>query len=101
MIKSVEKRRRCLAGKVVETRSYHLRYKLDWMPVDKWRSLGTTDKQCADKRATEFLQEVQRENDGILDAKPIREDPTANHRKPRSSRSPAPQTRTGSIGHPG
>jgi len=73
MIKTVEKRRRRVAGKVVETRSYYLRYKLDWMPVDKWRSLGTTDKQCADKRATEFLQEVQREKDGILDAKPIRE----------------------------
>ena len=73
MIKTVEKRRRRVAGKVVETRSYYLRYKLDWMPVDKWRSLGTTDKQCADKRATEFLQEIQRENDGILDAKPIRE----------------------------
>ena len=73
MIKTVEKRRRRVAGKVVETRSYYLRYKLDWMPVDKWRSLGTNDKQCADKRATEFLQEIQRENDGILDAKPIRE----------------------------
>lgn len=73
MIKTVEKRRRRVAGKVVETRSYYLRYKLDWMPVDKWHSLGTTDKQCADKRATEFLQELQREHDGILDAKPIRE----------------------------
>jgi len=73
MIKSVEKRRRRVAGKVVETRSYYLRYKLDWMPVDKWRSLGTTDKQCADKRATEFFQELQRENDNILDARPIRE----------------------------
>ena len=73
MIKSVEKRRRRVAGKVVETRCYYLRYKLDWMPVDKWRSLGTTDKQCADKRATEFFQELQREQDGILDAKPIRE----------------------------
>ena len=73
MIKSVEKRRRRVAGKVVETRSYYLRYKFDWMPVDMWRSLRTTDKQCADKRATELLQELQRENDGILDAKPIRE----------------------------
>ena len=73
MIKSVEKRRRRVAGKVVETRSYYLRYKLDWMPVDKWRSLGTTDKQCADKRATEFFQEIQQEQDGILDAKPTRE----------------------------
>jgi hypothetical protein len=45
MIFSIEKRRFRRDGKVEETRSYYLRYHIGDMPVDKWKSLGVTDKQ--------------------------------------------------------
>ncbi len=73
MIKSVEKRRRRVAGKVVETTSYYLRYKFDWMPVDKWVSLRRTEKQSAEKVAAVLLKEIQNEHDEVIEAKPIRE----------------------------
>jgi integrase len=40
--------------------------------VDRWRSLGVTDKQVAEKRAQEFIQEMEREAAGILEPKIIR-----------------------------
>jgi integrase len=43
------------------------------MPVDKWKSLGVTDKQVADKKAHEFIQEREREAAGILEPKVVRD----------------------------
>src|SRR5436189_6163653 len=43
------------------------------MPVDRWKSLGVTDKQVADKKAREFRQEKEREAAGILEPKVIRD----------------------------
>ena len=64
MIFSVEKRRSRRGGKLHETRSYYLRYRIGDMPVDRWKSLGVTDKQVADKKAHEFVQECERETAG-------------------------------------
>src|SRR5271169_19603 len=73
MIFSIEKRRFRRGGKVEETRSYYLRYRIGDMPVDKWKSLGVTDKQVADKKAHEFIQERERETAGILEPKTVRD----------------------------
>ena len=73
MIFSIEKRRFRLGGKLQETRSYYLRYRSGDMPVDKWKSLGLTDKQVADKKAHEFIQEREREAAGILEPKAVRD----------------------------
>jgi hypothetical protein len=43
------------------------------MPVDRWRSLGVTDKQAADKKALEFFREKQQEAAGILETKVVRD----------------------------
>ncbi len=50
MIFSIEKRRFRRGGKLHETRSYYLRYRIGDMPVERWKSLGVTDKQV--KRRT-------------------------------------------------
>ena len=73
MIFQIEKRRFRKDGKLQETRSYYLRYRIGDMPVDRWKSLGVTDKQVADKRAHEFIQERERENAGILEPKAMRD----------------------------
>ncbi len=69
MIFKIEKRRSRQNGKLRETRSYYLRYRIGDMPVDKWKSLGVQDKQVADKKAHEFIRERERENAGILEPK--------------------------------
>jgi integrase len=73
MICSVEKRRFRKDGKVQETRAYYLRYRLSDMPVDRWKSLCVTDKQVAEKKAREFIQEKEREAAGILEPKVSRD----------------------------
>jgi integrase len=73
MIFKIEKRRFRRSEKLHETRSYYLRYRIGDMPVDKWKSLGVTDKQVADKKAHEFIQERERETAGILEPKAIRD----------------------------
>jgi integrase len=73
MIFSIEKRRFRRGGKLEETRSYYLRYRIGNMPVDKWKSLGVTDKQVADKLAHEFIQERERETAGILEPQAVRD----------------------------
>ena len=73
MIFTIEKRRFRRGGKLEETRSYYLRYRIGDMPVDKWKSLGVTDKQVADKKAHEFIQERERETAGILEPKAVRD----------------------------
>jgi integrase len=73
MIYSVEKRRFRQNGELRETRCYHLRYRLGDMPVDRWKSLGVSDKQVAEKKAREFIQETEREAAGILEPRVIRD----------------------------
>jgi hypothetical protein len=73
MIFSVEKRRFRQNGELRETRCYHLRYRLGDMPIDRWKSLGVTDKQVAEKKAREFIQEQEREAAGILEPRVIRD----------------------------
>src|SRR5665213_1673954 len=73
MIFTIEKRRFRRGGKRHETRSYYLRYRIGDMPTDKWKSLGVTDKQVADKLAHEFIQERERETAGILEPKAVRD----------------------------
>ena len=73
MIFSIEKRRFRRDGKVEETRSYYLRYRIGDMPVDKWVSLGVTDFQVADKKAHAFIQEREREAAGIIEPKLVRD----------------------------
>lgn len=51
MIFKVEKRRFRSGGTLRLTRCYYLRYRFGEMPVDRWKSLGVTDKQVAEKKA--------------------------------------------------
>src|ERR1035437_588060 len=69
MIFKVEKRRSRKGGKLQTTRCYYLRYRIGDMPVDRWKSLGATDLQVANKQAQEFIQEREREAAGILEPK--------------------------------
>ena len=73
MIFSVEKRRFRNGGKLRETRSYYVRYRLADMPVDRWKSLGVTDKQVAEKKAREFIQDKERQAAGILEPQVVRD----------------------------
>jgi integrase len=73
MIFKIEKRRFRRGGKLRETRSYYLRYRIGDMPVDKWKSLGVTDFQVANQRAHDFLKECEREAGGSLEPKAVRE----------------------------
>jgi integrase len=73
MIFKVEKRRFRRNGKLRETRSYYLRYRIGNMPVDKWKSLGATDFQVADKRAHDFIRDCEREAEGIIEPKAMRD----------------------------
>ena len=82
MIFTIEKRRFRKEGKLRETRSYYLRYRIGDMPVDKWKSLAVTDRQVADKKAHEFIAEREREAAGILEPKAVRDSakkPLAEH----------------------
>ncbi len=72
MIFKVEKRRFRKKGVLFRTRHYHLRYRVGEMPVDRWKSLGVTDRIVAEKKAKEFIQELEREAAGILEPKLIR-----------------------------
>ena len=74
MICSVlKKRKRDQNGNVVESRSYYLRYRFDPMPVEKWKSLGTTDKQVAEKKAHDFYRIKQQEAAGLIPTESYRE----------------------------
>jgi integrase len=73
MIFKVEKRRSRQNGKLQLTRCYYLRYRIGDMAVDRWKSLGATDFQVANKKAQEFIQEKEREAAGILEPKLVRE----------------------------
>jgi len=73
MIFKVEKRHFRKNGGLQTTRGYYLRYRIGDMPVDRWKSLGVTDLQVANKKAQEFIQEKEREAAGIIEAKPMRD----------------------------
>src|ERR1035437_8346466 len=73
MIFKVEKRRSRQNGELRLTRCYYLRYRIGDMPADRWKSLGVTDFQTANKKAQELLQEREREAAGIIEAKPVRD----------------------------
>ena len=73
MIYKVEKRRFRKNGNVQTTRSYYLRYRIGDMPADRWKSLGVTDFQTANKKAQEFIQETEREAAGIIEPKLARD----------------------------
>ena len=73
MIFQVEKRRSRQNGKLVLTRCYYLRYRVGDMPVDRWKSLGVTDFQVANKKAQQFIQEQEREASGIIEPKLARD----------------------------
>ncbi len=53
---------------------YRLAYQLPKMRGKKFVSLGTSDKQVAEKKAAEFLQELQQERAGVIPAKSLREE---------------------------
>lgn len=72
MIFKIEKRRFRKGGVLRMTRHYFLRYRFGDMPVDRWRSLGVTDKEVAEKKAREFRREYEREAAGILEPKVMR-----------------------------
>ena len=73
MIFKVEKRRSRKHGKLHLTRCYYVRYRIGDMPVDRWKSLGVTDFQVANKKAQEFIQEQEREAAGIIEPKVVRD----------------------------
>ena len=73
MIFKVEKRRSRRAGKLQLTRCYYVRYRMGDMPVDRWKSLGVTDFQVANKKAQEFIQQTERETAGIIEPKLMRD----------------------------
>src|ERR1700683_5334083 len=59
-------------GKRVKSRIYRLCYRLPWMPKEKFVSLQTSDKQVAEKKAREFIEELERERAGLIPAKTVR-----------------------------
>jgi hypothetical protein len=54
-------------------RTYHLEYRFGDMSCKESCSLKTSDKQVAQKRMQEKLQELQREQAGLLSPRVIRE----------------------------
>ena len=73
MIFKIEKRHFRRDGKLQATRCYYLRYRIGDMPVDRWKSLGVTDYTVANKKAQEFIQEVERVAAGIIEPKLVRD----------------------------
>lgn len=65
MIYSVEKRKKRKDGKLIESRSYYLRYRLGDMPADKWVSLATSDKVVAQSKADKVREQKERELAGL------------------------------------
>lgn len=81
MIK-VQKRKKRINGKLKDSKYYYLRYRFDWMVIEKWRSLGVTDKQVAEKLARDFVTEQEQERMGIIQPKSLRNSakvPLKNH----------------------
>ena len=59
-------------GKRIKSRLYRLCYRLPWMPKERFVSLHTSDKQVAEKKAREFIEELEREHAGLIPARTVR-----------------------------
>ena len=59
-------------GKRVKSRIYRLCYRLPWMSKEKFVSLHTSDKQVAEKKARQFIEELEHERAGLIPAKSVR-----------------------------
>ena len=66
MICHVYKPKRRVNGKVVASRLYHGRYRLDDQRKPTNVSLGTSDKQVAKKRLQDIISELQQEQAGLI-----------------------------------
>ncbi len=64
---------RIVNGKREKSRIYWLGYRLPHMPKKKAVSLETTDKQVAEKKAREFLVELEQETAGVIAPRSLRE----------------------------
>jgi integrase len=73
MIFKVQKRKRRVKGKVLESDVYHLRYRFGDMASARWKALGLSDKEAATRKAEEFRKEWEGVEAGILLPKEIRE----------------------------
>ena len=60
-------------GKRIRSRMYRLAYQIPGMPKKKFVSLHTSDKQVAQKRADDFLRELQQEKAGIISSRSERD----------------------------
>jgi integrase len=67
----VYKRSRKSHGKVVV--NYRGYYTLEQNGLRAWKSLGTPDKAIAEKRIMEFALQAQRESEGLIPPRPVRE----------------------------
>ena len=72
MIYKVQKRRKKKNGISKEDPYYSLRYRFGDMQRDKWKSLGTSDKQVAEKKAQDFYQLKQQEAAGLIPSQAAR-----------------------------
>jgi hypothetical protein len=64
---------RVVNGKREKSRIYWLGYRLPHMAAKKAVSLKTTDKQVAEKKAREFLTELEQETAGVIASRSMRE----------------------------
>lgn len=73
MTRCVYRPTRMKNGKRVRQRIYRLAYCLPGMKGKKYVSLQTSDKQVAERKADEFLRELQQEEAGVIPPKARRE----------------------------
>ncbi len=73
MTKSIFRPTRIKDGKRIRTRMYRLAYQLPGMPGKKYVSLKTSDKQVAERKADDFLRQLQQEEAGIVPTRATRE----------------------------
>lgn len=74
MTKSIFRPSRKENGKRIRLRMYRLAYQLPGMAKKKFVSLGTSDKQVAEKKAAELLRELEQERAGVIPAKSLRDE---------------------------
>lgn len=73
MIHKIQKKPKRIHGKKALSRCYYLRYRYGDMLVDRWKSLGVTQKEVAEKRADDFRKEWELEQAGLLPSVSVRE----------------------------
>lgn len=73
MTKSIFRPTRIKDGKRIRARMYRLAYQLPGMPGKKYVSLKTSDKQVAERKADDFLRQLQQEEAGIIAPRKARE----------------------------